>query len=585
VLAVLLSFRMTTTAPIGSRGTSASTESGRTNALRVFDLFLQTPGAGAWTNKRWADLPEEALTDQATYEAFAGYLTNEYVIASESRNGGKHYSVDSITGIWSNSINLAAAKFKRASQHATLFFTCLDPCSNTDDARWLKGVKANVRRICFERDSKSGEGIDHSCSPIYPCHVEEMTRALALEGSAEAAMRKFAITCGHQAAGRPTELSFVAFDSMQWDPFFTCAIAELPMSKVSRMKHVAFVAGANRHCCFFLGLADHLALGGSSAYITYEDSDTVWMFPELRRSGAPGTKLGSYVKALQPRLRGGAKKYENFCVNSLPDDLSAGGFRPGCINFLATKVCVDWIVHTTGHDLKGASALYEYLNPNRALLIPGSTVLAGFAPHPWGQLGMGPVPASLVPLLNLNVSPVVLQKMTDGLFHVDGASPPKLMARGALRPMVDAAFATVIMYYDVRFQKGEMSVVNARLRTVWGDAHPGRNPAAAHAMLVEWGKVVCAKFEVDNLHLMTRQGAGDSERVVNVVTRLVGVVEEQGREMREMCAATSALRIELSETRRQLASRDQLPAILPRFGPSAAAHAGMTASIFTATAR
>ena len=102
--------------------------------------------------------------------------------------------------------------------------------------------------------------------------------------------------------------------------------------------------------------------------------------------------------------------------------------------------------HTTGHELKNASALYEYVDASLALCMPGAIVLAGWPPLPWGQLGHGPEPPSIFALEEIGVSREKLEYTIDILFNLDSASPPMLMKGGSLRPAVYAAFASIVMY-------------------------------------------------------------------------------------------------------------------------------------------
>ena len=51
---------------------------------------------------------------------------------------------------------------------------------------------------------------------------------------------------------------------MEWDPEFEAVFTEVLQSKVGRFKLIAFVAGADRHMCFFLALA--YQLGGGVAF-------------------------------------------------------------------------------------------------------------------------------------------------------------------------------------------------------------------------------------------------------------------------------------------------------------------------------
>ena len=138
-------------------------------------------------------------------------------------------------------------------------------------------------------------------------------------------------------------------------------------------------------------------------------------------------------------------------------------------NTLAARMPAELVVHTSGHELKNImSSMFDYLDANLAVSMPGFVVLAGFPPFPWGQLGMGPSAPSLAALGSAQLdasgpSPVSpgpaqavlplgcpfksLQGVVDGLFQLDTASPPVLGWGGRLRPLTHAAFAAIVMYH------------------------------------------------------------------------------------------------------------------------------------------
>jgi hypothetical protein len=65
-------------------------------------------------------------------------------------------------------------------------------------AKWLKGLKNNIKRTLFQRALKEGQELDQSCPPVYRGSVEEIVAAYARKGSREAADRKFGILSAYQ---------------------------------------------------------------------------------------------------------------------------------------------------------------------------------------------------------------------------------------------------------------------------------------------------------------------------------------------------------------------------------------------------
>ena len=92
----------------------------------------------------------------------------------------------------------------------------------------------------------------------------------------------------------------------------------------------------------------------------------------------------------------------------------------------------EYVANLTGHPLSGRSALYEYLEVCRALLMPGAVVLAGWPALPWGQLGLGAAPPSFEVLEQIGVGMDLIQAFVVRLFHLDSSSPAPLLPSGSL---------------------------------------------------------------------------------------------------------------------------------------------------------
>lgn len=199
--------------------------------------------------------------------------------------------------------------------------------------------------------------------------MKAMNKALSVDDSGDSAMRKFSLTSLWAAAGRASEVAWTTWDGLEWDPEFQAVYATIPQSKPSKAKTIPFLAGENMHTCWFLAFGDYLAISSPG---TYSTNEPCWLIPDLHGTATPGDKLGSFVKGLYPAQQGGAKKFEKVAVWSLPKQgATAGGIRPGVCNTLARYMPGELIVQITGHELKNSSAVYEYIDAQRALAIPG----------------------------------------------------------------------------------------------------------------------------------------------------------------------------------------------------------------------
>ena len=200
---------------------------------------------------------------------------------------------------------------------------------------------------------------------------------------------------------------------------------------------------------------------------------------------------------------------------------TAAGVRPGAADTLACAMPVELGVHNTGHDLTGLSALWEYLQARVALTIPGLVALAGWPTFPYGHLGKGPKHPTLAGLIG--VSEERLEAMIDFTFSFEqgGQHPPMLLRDGHLRPMMRCVLATMIMYYQQRYEvrPREMQSVNDHLAEAY-KATVGFPGEDAHQKLMEWSSIIKVQFDLDNLHLTARDGHDNTEKVVTAVKQL-----------------------------------------------------------------
>lgn len=81
------------------------------------------------------------------------------------------------------------------------------------------------------------------------------------------------------------------------------------------------------------------------------------------------------------------------------------------------------------------SALWEYMDPSVAMLVPGARKMHGWCTPTFGQLGDSPIPANLEVLARLTPCFTVaeLEPMIDHVFALHDASPPMFRLEATLR--------------------------------------------------------------------------------------------------------------------------------------------------------
>ena len=589
----------------------------RARAIEIFESFRQsTPARLADLPAPWPELSARAICRQSVFGGLALYMTEEMVIPAGKKNEGRHYAYGTILDYLGALLNQSYNRFiGEADADQRIFFTCLDTKSSTDSARWWKGVKNYIVRTCFTRMRDAGEEMDKSAPLITLPHVKWMCRALAIESSAEVRAqplfldsgararcalarassipppslsspsssftslpspwpqsmnRKLAIKTAYLAAGRSAEPAGMHWDGLQYDALFKGTIAEVAQTKTSKLKLIFLGAGADRHSCWLTDMGDSFIT--SPPLEPYKMNEAAWLLPGLNKVANPGEKLGSYIKALQPVERGGAVAYKEVAVASLPEGASAAGLRPGTCNHLATGMPGEFVVHTSGHEMKAGCSVYDYIDASVAKCIPGFLVLAGWPPLPWGQLGMGPTPPDLTVLEAVGETEESLIRIIHELFHLDTASPPMLLPGGSMRQLVLDIFATIVMYHEERVAAGEVRNVAVALEAL-----------VPRETLYKWGRRIKSKFQSDNARLYNREADTGSVQLAEAMGQQGALVATQQREIFELRSEVTAMRSEMTAMRSEFSMQFSTMIGILRGAPPELVAASSAESVATPT--
>jgi hypothetical protein len=147
-------------AALCATGNSSSWNAAKTNVLRILNLFIAQDDE---LDGDWDSLPEDVLCAKQFYERLAYFLLHEYKIPGGAKNAGLPLDGDTPMTYLNVAVNQAANKFRAAGTDATKgFFNCLDQKSTSQEAIWLRGLRANMKRAIFERAALAGAEMDKS---------------------------------------------------------------------------------------------------------------------------------------------------------------------------------------------------------------------------------------------------------------------------------------------------------------------------------------------------------------------------------------------------------------------------------------
>ena len=320
---------------IGCAGHGTSVISSRKRALLLLEKMrtspLVPPAVSAAVPFHFNSLTEAHWTNKALYELFAGFLAETYV-QEVGPNQGSRLNFKTALNYLGALVQAAKGMCKDQSAEARLFFACADTGASTEHSAWYRGLRRNLANAMFRKAVEDYQRLDYSPTPLFIGHLRSMVRvilcvcclysslpwrsqnllpithshlhpqirALSCHANNEsearvAAEKALVLVCSHLTCGRAAEVSWLKYTSRKWNPHLRCFFVTVPMTKTHKVKIIALVAGVDRHCDFFLALADYLSVGPR---VVYKEGDIAWVFPNLRA-------VTGLSRALAPPLGGG----------------------------------------------------------------------------------------------------------------------------------------------------------------------------------------------------------------------------------------------------------------------------------------
>jgi hypothetical protein len=103
-----------------------------------------------------------------------------------------------------------------------------------------------------------------------------------------------------------------------------------------------------------------------------------------------------------------------------------------------------------------------------------------------------------------------------------------------------ATLATMVMYYQQRFEAKKMHTVLTAMREAYSAVLS--SVTDSHQALIDWGAAILPKFKLDNLHLTHMQGHDGTTQVIEAVRGLAATVGRMHEQLTDV--ATRALALE-----------------------------------------
>ena len=100
------------------------------------------------------------------------------------------------------------------------FFRCVLAQDNSDEAIWLKGIKAKINRLIFLRRLHDPRPQDTTENEISIDQVKMLCAAYGRANTKESAGRKLCLKTLWRAAGRAGEPAFLSYEVFRWNATF-----------------------------------------------------------------------------------------------------------------------------------------------------------------------------------------------------------------------------------------------------------------------------------------------------------------------------------------------------------------------------
>ncbi|XRB15600.1 hypothetical protein RI054_10g54400 [Pseudoscourfieldia marina] len=292
-----------------THGRSASLKKQQGTVRAAFEAFGECDEECAKVYGGGLDqLSEETLCHEDVVRRFATFLVEDWRAAGT----GEHIGGATVLQYLSVLMNIIVNKYRSSDDAKTKKF-CLSLAKHAPEGAWYRGLKAEVRKLCFKRALENGESLDNSATPVGFQQVKQMAVALAHRSTPRAMETKFALRQTWASGGRAAESAYLLYTGLKWDYDQQCTVGLWPQLKTFKVKLAVFVAGIDASTCYYTDWGDVMAL---SQPPIFEDGEACFLNTKLSLAAHPARVLGASMKDLRKDCP------------ELPEDVSAGGRAP-----------------------------------------------------------------------------------------------------------------------------------------------------------------------------------------------------------------------------------------------------------------
>ena len=522
---------------IDVRRKAESTKNVITSAIKAYDGFAahHKPPLPSF-EQTTADV----FCEKRHVQEFAHYLVYEMV----GKQSNEPLSDNTVKDYMSGVMNAAKERFE--GTHRDFFLVLGGHRSSIATVHnWYQQTNFNISDLIRKRDINAGLEIEEDTPGLSRAALVQVVGAYYACDTNDAFFRRFVLLLIWHGVGRVAECTMLNWDLVKWCHTSGLLYFKWSQTKTSKQKRVIVCGAADGYAAdFYHALGCFLMAGfGQSTNAAMDSAQPCWLLPELKAISPSGVSkhVAQYLTDCKASKSTGT--YAAIQIDGMDDDVSGNSMRHGAINACKTAgVPFEVLALSSGHEMTGKSAMFNYVYYDHVDTAPAAEALAGH--------GLSKCP----PTLPTFASAVVNNNLGEQ-HEVDEFLKNLLQLRrdvfykdGRLRKLVEACGARLVQFFRATLNAfGENHLVNRAILAAGDRVRSEDYGKLSRVRLLQWSDALdadCARRNpavVDNTAEGVQQLTALATQLLAGQQQIIGKLEKKCNDLQRDLSATQAV--------------------------------------------